>query len=104
MVGILIIPCVVGSHFEAPVTHRCAPVSPVSFPHVQLLLLEGSRRFDHVQEDTSLYDAGKGCALELGKKRHHEDIFSPLFVVACEKRSRKEDVTCPAHHSRLSGF
>src|SRR5690349_4884662 len=56
------------------------------------------------QEDTSLYDAGKGCALEWGKERHHEDIFSPLFVVACEKRSGKEDVTCLAHHSRLSGF
>jgi len=54
MVGILLIPCVVGSHFEAPVTHRCAPVSLVSFPYVQLLLLEVSRRFDHVQESPLL--------------------------------------------------
>ncbi len=33
-IGILIMLWVVGSLFEAPVTHRLAPVSPVSFPNV----------------------------------------------------------------------
>jgi len=29
---------------------------------------------------------------------------STAFVVRYEKRSRKEDVTCPAHLSQLIGF
>jgi hypothetical protein len=34
----------------------------------------------------------------------YEDMFSPLFVLHCEKRRKKDDVSCPTNHSRLSRF